>query len=807
MTSHLPGRGSGRIGLFLFLTSFSCLTMEIVYARIFSVLTYYHFTSMIISVSLLGFGAAGASISLRSRKETLEDGFLGSNLLLFFGSIVFAFYVIIKIGFYPLEWNADWTNQVTLVIFYLVLGLPFFFGGRVISGAFSLYPERANTLYFFDLVGAGLGSLGVVLLFEAFSAPLILHLLAAAGFLALVLTARFGRLLRLGAVAGLILTGLFAAKIAREKPLLVYPPPSKGAFEYAPPWKGRGKIDYSKWSVIERVDVTQSLSQNVWGSGGELSPVFKDRSCDLRLIFRDGILSSGILKVDKPLSEYDFLAGYLMSAPYYTSTDPMPSTVVLGAGGGIDLLIALYHGSTDVTGVELNPDKVRLLRHRYRQYSGNLQARVRLVPWEGRHFLSRDRGRVDVIAMSGLDDYPALSSGAYALSEHYILTVEAIGEMWDRLTDRGVISITRVGFDPPREEFKLVTTMKAALARRGVDDAAGRFALVKGRNWVNVMLRKAPFRPEELARLRDWAVRMQFGFLYLPDRPDDNPVDRFIRGDAAANRAFIGEYPYRIAPATDDAPFFFQFYKWRNLFAPREDRWMYDRLLPLGLQIALFSLIQVTLLGILLIALPLSRLKVAGTASWRRPLGFFSALGIGYILVEIVLIQKLNYFLGGAAYALAVTLFALLTSSGLGSAFARRAALDRRTMGVVLGAVIGLGLVYLLSLSSVLKLLMPLGRPLRIAASVLIIAPLGFAMGLPFPSGIRRLKERGLERIVPWCWGVNSIFTTFGSVIALFTSLSWGFNLTLAIGLAAYGIAYACVPAFFAGGEGSGHEG
>jgi hypothetical protein len=805
MTLQRSRPAPGLSYLFLFLTSFAVLALEIVYARIFAVLTYYHFTSMIISVALLGFGAAGASISLRSREREMDAGFLGANLLLFFGSILVSFYLIIKIGFYPLEWGADWTNQLTLVFFYLILGLPFFFGGRVISGLFSLYPERANVLYFFDLVGGGLGCLGVVLLFEVLSAPLILHALALAGFLALIPAARFGRAVRLGAAGGLVLAGFFTYRIAADRPMLVYPPPSKAEFTYAPPWKGQGKIEYSKWSAIERVDVSEPLTQHVWGFGGETSPVYNGRACELRFIFKDGILSSGILKIDKPLPEYDFLSGYLMSAPYYLSAEPKTSTVVIGPGGGIDILIALYHGSTDVTGVELNPDKVRLLKTRYREYSGDLQGRCTLIPWEGRHFLSRFRGRADVITMSGLDDYPALSSGAYALSEHYILTVEAMGEMLDRLTERGVVSITRVAFDPPREEFKLVTTMKEALARRGIAGAAGHFALVKGQNWVNVLLKKTPFTGDELARLRDWADRMRFRFQFLPDEPKNNPVDKYIRADAASNRAFLEDYPYKIAPATDDAPFFFQYYKWANLFAAREYRWAYDRLVPLGLQIALFSLIQVTVLGVLFIAVPLGRLKSGRARDWRWPLGYFAALGLGYILVEIVLIQKLNYFLGGAAYALAVTLFALLSFSGLGSYIARKARLDRRFLTTVLGAVIGLGLLYLLVLPPILKLFLPLGRALRIAAAALILAPLGVVMGMPFPSGIRLLKERGFERFVPWCWGANSVFTVFGSVFSLVASRNWGFNRTLLIGIAAYGVAVACAPAFFPAKERAAH--
>ena len=797
MAVNEPKRYAVLTYLILFVTSFSCLAMEIVYARIFSVLTYYHFTSMIISVALLGYGAAGAAISLRLRKEQMKETFLGSNLLFFFSSILLSFYLIIKIGFYPLEWNTDWTNQLTLVFFYLILGLPFFFGGRVISGLFTLYPENANVLYFFDLAGAGLGSLAVVVLFEVLSAPLILHAIVLVGLLLLVMAARFDRQIRLGALALLLLAGFFTFKIVQGKPLLVYPPSSKAMFQYAPPWKGMGAIDYSKWNVIERVDVTKPETRRVWGFGGEISSTYKEDDIELRYIFKDGILSSGIIKIDKPIENYPFLAGYIMAAPYSLSEGRYRSQVIIGLGGGIDILIALYHKIAHIVGVELNPDKVRLLEKTYYEYSGRIKDKCTLVPWEGRHFLSRFQGKVDLITSSGLDDYPALSSGSYALSENYIFTVEGVEAMLDHLTDRGVISMTRVGFDPPREEFKLVTTMREALARAGIKDPSKHFAIVRGGLWDNIMLKKTPFEADELARLRDWTGQMKFKLLYLPDEPRDNPVDQYLRLPQAKAAAFLKEYPYKVSPAWDDAPFFFQYYKWGSMFSQRSSRWIYDRLVPLGMQIAFFSLIQVVLLGILFIAVPLSSFKLGSRRTWQRPFLYFAALGLGYMLIEIVLIQKLNYFLGGAVYALAVTLFAILTFSGIGSYWARKKTISRRFLVRLIGVIIGLGLVYLVGLNGILGLLMPLGRTLRIAAAALILAPLAFVMGIPFPSGIRMLKTDEQKKIVPWCWGLNSIFSTFASVLSLILSLSWGFNATFLIGVASYGVAIAMASAFF----------
>jgi len=288
--------------------------------------------------------------------------------------------------------------------------------------------------------------------------------------------------------------------------------------------------------------------------------------------------------------------------------------------------------------------------------------------------------------------------------------------------------------------------------------------------------------------------------MYLPGEPRDNPIDDYLRLPPAEEKAYLANYPYRIDPATDDAPFFFQYYKWKNLFKEKTPEWVYYRLPPLGLKILLFSLIQVTLLGLLVIGAPLASHGLRGAKNRLFPLLYFAALGLGYILIEIVLIQKFNYFLGGAAYALAVTLFALLVFSGLGSLLAGKREATRRFILTILLAVIGAGALLLFGLDGILKILMPFGRPLRILSAVLLIAPLGLLMGIPFPSGIRMLKARDLGIIIPWAWGINSIFTVFGSVFCLLVSLSWGFSAAFLLGLGAYAAALACAPRLFAQG-------
>lgn len=765
----------------LFLTSFSVLTLEIIFAKIFSVLSYYHFSSMIISIAMLGFGAAGAHITYKSRKDNLDLSLIERNLLFFLISIVIVFYLVIKIRFYPLSWDADWTNQISLVFLYLLMGFPFYFAGSIISSLFTLYPEKANTLYFTDMIGAGLGSLSSVFLLMIFPAPLILHLIAIIGLAFMALVSFFKKTIRVASLAFLLLFLFFSYKIESKNEILVHVPTGKSLFKWVKPWSKQKVVEYSKWNIIERLDVTRSIDSKIWGYGGEVSPVFSEQRCKLRYLFKDGIMSSGILKIDKDIKEYEFLSGYLISAPYYIQ--PYTSAAVIGFGGGIDLLVALYHGVKNVMGIELNPEKVKILEKKYYQYSGKLIDRCILIPWEGRHFLSRWKGKVDVIGTSGLDSYPALSSGAYAMQESYIFTVESVISMLNHLTQNGVITTTRIYFNPPRETLKLVVTMKEALRKSGIANPWRHFLILKGNRWTNTLLKKTPFRDDELEKIKKWASKMEFDFFYIPDEKMSNAIDEYLRTSYEHEDEFIKSYPYRIEPATDNSPFFFQYYKWRHIFNIKKDKWA---LMPIGLKIVIFSLIQITVLGLIFIGVPLLFNRSPTKKRWQLPLAYYAAIGLGFILIEIVLIQKLNYFLGGPIYALAVTLFTILTFSGLGSYLVRKRNVTRKSVVISVFILICIALFLIFGLNFFLNMLMPLNRVSRIAVSIIVLAPLAIFMGMPFPSGIVRLRKLEMENLIPLAWGVNSIFSVFGSVFCLFVSLNWGLNAAFLAGVAAY---------------------
>ncbi len=492
--------------------------------------------------------------------------------------------------------------------------------------------------------------------------------------------------------------------------------------------------------------------------------------------------------MDQDISNYKFLDGYLQAVPY--KIKKYNSAVSIGIGGGIDLWIALYNGVKHVIGVELNPVKVNLLQKKYKKYSGYLDDKSILVSQEGRNFLSHYKQKVDVIQMSGLDSYSALSSGAYAMNETYVFTVESFKDMLNHLNEDGVISITRIFFTPPRETLRLVSTMLKTLTDLNIKNPERHFLIVRGNRWTNTLLKKDPFSPEEVNRVLKWVEEMRYHVIYNPFQALENEFNTLINLPVPERKDFFDNYPYKIEPATDESPFFFQYYKWKNLFSLKESEWIYARHVPLGLKLVIFSLVQITLLGIVFIGIPLLKLKFPLKDKYTiMSMFYFAGLGVGFIMIEIVLIQRLNVFLGGPIYALSVTLFALLIFSGVGSYLFQKFKMAESSIRYVLILIIVLGVFYLFFLGDIMENFLGFQHHWRILFAVLLLAPISFLMGMPFPVGIRVLGKRTKE-LIPWAWGINSIFTVFGSVFCLFVSLSGGFKAAWIIALLAYMTAF-----------------
>ena len=794
----------------LFLLSMTVLAMEVFLTRIFSAISWHHFAYLIISLALLGFGAAGSylTVSRRFADDRIDPVRLGHFAWLFAISAGAAVIVASKIRFYPVDIQllGDYSNGISLLLLYVITGAPFFFAGVCIGRLVALAGDRVNQFYFADLLGAGVGALAALAVINSIGAVAGIFLAAAVACATAILLGTAGVKWRrwaygLSLLALLTMTGL----TWQTNVLPLYYPPSKDLF------RGENKVRYSKWHVVGKIDIIRP-GAHYWSFGGALSRRVTETPPPVRGIYQDGAAPTGIMSLEGPAEGHDILGEYLQGVGYVPRQ--AESSLIIGVGGGIDALIALHHGVDKVVGVDLNPVTVDAVQNRYRNACPTLwqDGRFEIHVAEGRHFLTRTKDKFDVIQLSGVDTFTALSSGAYALSENFLYTTGAMRDYWARLTDNGILSFSRWLFTPPRETLRLVMTQLEVLEQLDVPQAQQHFIILSGpafhglSPWAETLLKRSPFTPEEVDRVIQWAANRKFDVLYDPYHARENEFNEFIKATPQERKELAAAYPFNVNPTTDDDPFFFQFYRWDSLLALAGDKGGLAQSkggygitrVPLGLIVLGLSLLQMVLLSGIFIIAPLAMRKRLRTHSPGRfgVFMYFAALGLAFMFIEIALLQKLTVFVGGPVYSMAITLSSILIFSGIGSYIARsfRKSLGRSLIFVIIGiCAITFGEVWFLN--SVLHRLLGLSQPLRWLVAAGTVMPLAILLGMPFPTGLRVL-QRIDESMRPWAWGVNACATVIGSILCVLLSIHAGFTTTLMVATVVYvvgglGLAYA----------------
>lgn len=774
----------------LFLLALAVLMVEICLTRIFSVLSWHHFAYLIISLALLGFGAAGSYLTVTQRftNEQNDRSQLGHFAWMFAVTLIGMIVIVSKIHFYPVDIvrYKDYSNGLSLLILYMVVGIPFFFGGVCIGRMVAFAGDKVNLFYFADLIGAGLGALVALVVINSVGA--VAGMFLAASFVVLaacLLGAGDTRRWRWAYGATLVVALVLTILTSLTNILPFYYPPSKELF------RREHEVEYSKWHVVGKIDITYPQSK-YWTFGGVLSRRYNETPPRVRGIYQDGAAPTGIMFLQKPPEEVLLLGEYLQGIAY--AVQPAEKALVIGVGGGIDGLIALHYGTDKVVGVDINPVTVNAVESLFREDCPVLwnDGRFQIKVSEGRHYLSVIDERFDVIQLSGVDTYAALSTGAYALSENFLYTVQAMHDYWQHLTDHGILSFSRWLFDPPRETLRLVTTQLEILDDVGVEHPEKHFVVVSGSSfqedfvWAEVLLKKSAFTQEQVSRLNDWAKERGFRVLFDPYKRRSNIFDDLICADSMYRKKLIAEYRFNIVPTTDDNPFFFQFYRWKSLFkmvssrtglASSKGGYGITRV-PLGLVILAGSLVQMLVLSFIFIIAPLwMRHRLRSCNPGRLGVFvYFAALGLGFIFIEIALLQKFSVFVGGPVYSMAITLASILVFAGVGSFVAQ---LFRRRPGnclvaviVVLMMLIG-GEIFLVD--RVIGQLIGLNLHMRWLITILAVAPLAIVMGMPFPTGLRLLQQFD-ESMRPWAWGINSCATVIGSILCVLLSIHAGFT-------------------------------
>lgn len=760
-----------QIYLGVMLTTLATLILELSLTRIFSVVFFYHFAVLAISVALFGLGLGGIfSYMVAAWKGKFFanlGGLAALNSLVVVGTLMF----VLSLGSDLHFW--------TLTVVYFASTVPFFFAGTVVSLVIAETIERVDRVYFYDLLGAAAGCLLLIPLLNSLGGPSTV--IAAAALFAVSAAVWF----HLAAASGRRNASLALSLVL----VLLAVLNAKGSFI---------DVKYAKGNILREELFVQ------WNSFSRIAVVGKaDKALSIEI---DADAETAMVQLDldevSPQSrEANLAVGPGM--PYLVR--PGAKTLIIGPGGGVDVFRALISGSRDVTGVEINPIiATTVMRERFVAHTHGLYLRpeVRIFVEDGRSFVRRSQEKYQVLQATLVDTWASTAAGAFALSENNLYTVEAFQDYLSHLTADGILAFTRWGFEPPRESLRLVSLAMEALERLGEREPWRHVIVGREENDTldTVIVSRKPLAEDEITRLRMAFQRVPVKLLYLPGDLPSNAFGELLL--SSNSKQYQRDYYFDITPVSDNRPFFFYTVQPRDVWAffwsyihkgwsQREADFKINVAVPL-----LYGLVAVSLIAtILMLAFPplLLGSRLPREKGVLRFLLFFVAIGMGYILIEVALIQKFILFLSHPTYALAVIVFSMLVFSGIGSYFSRYLLSGTAIrLQFVLLAVALLVAVLTLTVSPATAAGMGWPLPLRAMITVLMIAPVAFLMGMPFPTGLK-LLENLHNPSVRWAWSLNAAASVLGSVSSIFFAIYIGLRETLMIGGTMYLCALALV--------------
>ncbi len=790
------------IYLGLFLLSAATLAFEINLTRIFSVAQFYHFAFMIVSLALLGFGASGTFLALFSRLKERNP----AQLLTWLGwgfalTAVGSYGLTLYVPFDSFRIAREWWQGAVLILHYTGLALPFFCCGAAVGLLLTVHPDRAPFTYAANLIGSAAGCLLAIVAPSLVGGEGLVLLSAALGLLAALTfqqrVARNGRRgprIKYGVLCGaqvLVVFVLICAALWTPSGLEVRLSPYK-SLSYALLYPDVEPV-FQRWNGFSRVDVVRSSSIRSLPGRGFLCPSQPPLQSGLTV---DGDGLSPISQVEPGFTSLAFTDCLMSVLPYRLRPDAR--ALILEPRGGFDVLVALAEGVRQATVVEANPLVVEAVRAQG-EWAGSLydDPRVTVVVEEGRAYARRATEHYDVVVLSLIAPQRQVTSGAYSLAEDYRYTVQAFTDYLSRLDENGLLVVMRWLQVPPSESVRAFALAMEAVERVG-DDPEESIVALRSYLQMSILIRRGGFTPEELEIVRAFAASRAFDVVYLPGiqpeevnrhnvlmQPDYH--DAFVGLLEAEDRdAWYRAYPFDVEPPSDNHPFFGHFFKWRQasqVLAMAGHTWQ-----PFGGAgyFVLLVLLAVALIAAgVLILLPLAVYRRDGI----RPggllgatLGYFSLLGLGFLCVEIPLLQQFILFLGHPAYAMATVLFTLLLFSGVGSLLSRR--LSPRLTLVLLPVLVG---GYALGLPVLLQAALGATLGIRVLISVVALAPAGLLMGMPFPQGLARVERMSAgSALIAWAWGVNGAVSVVASILAALLALSFGFFVVLATGAVCY---------------------
>jgi len=736
----------------IFLISAATLMLEISLTKLFSVMQFYHFAFMVVSIAMFGIASAGTFLYVKKPKNPL---FICA--VLFSVSSVLGFLFLNSTSFDPVRASVDYLHALKLISYYLLLGLPFFFSGVIVVSSFVKHQKQAGKLYFYNLSGAALGSIGV-LPATALLGEKVIIVASVIGLLGgIFFTKRLKNILVALALLLLFLFMPIRINIADYKEL-------KQALNYP-----NSRLLATEWNSFSRMDVINSSFTN-YAPG--LSQEFRAELPEQIGVLIDASNMNAITE-NKNLDFVDYLP---TSIGY--SLIKAPKALIINAGAGLDVLAALKNNAT-VKATESNSLIVNLLKSGYSDFSGGIYNKAEVHIEEGRSFIMRNE-KYDLIVLSLAGN---VLTGLYGLSENYLLTVEAFRSYYNHLNDNGVLVVTRWLSYPPRESLRLFS-----LALE-IDEPAKKIAMFRSWTTVTLLISKKDLDSNRINKIISFIEKNKFDIIYLPAKFDPNKYGKFekpvyyegVSGIIKNKEEFYKNYLFDVSPVYDDRPFYFNFFKLTKIkeiysiigknWQPFLDPWF----------LLIFLLSQTIILSLIFILLPLRFLK--NIKINKGVLVFFFCIGIAYLFVEIVFIQKFILLLGHAIYSISTVIFSMLLFSSAGSLVSQRLKtknifkIKKNTPSFLYIIIILFILIilYQFLIPAIINALIIFSIPIKIILTSLVIAPIAFFMGMPFPLAIRLINKK----FIPWAWATNGAASVLSPIIAVLVALFFGYSIVL----------------------------
>lgn len=774
------------------LLSVSIISYQLLLIQILSIVQWYHFAYMIISIAMLGFGTAGTIIALFrnyfiKKADTLLPLFTITSSMLMVLAIAISQTDFIRFDSYLLF--ADYRHIPKLMLTYLVFMLPFLFAALSIGLVFVKYVDKIGTLYFANMIGSGIGGIVIIFLMWNFFPEQLPPVIASFALIAGLIL-----LTKKQIISFSIFTIITISLI-----IYLYLHPSELKLSE---YKSISRtLNLPETEVVKRENSLYGLLEIVHTPYLRYAP-------GLSLKY------PGIISVNNAAFNNADWVGPLISSndeslnPYEFSTEMLPyvinkneNALILGSGTGRQIITALLNKVNTITAVESNRALLDLLKNEFQNAVDSVynNSSVKVENISPRTYIISSKENYNLITLPIIDAFGG-TSGMFSLQEQYLLTIESFSEMWNRLTDNGVITITTWIDYPYRNPLKIIATISEMLWQKGIKNPAQHCAAIKNWNTITISLKKSSLTQGEVQSIRNFCDEMSFDPVILPDirlqeRERFNQlqdgslyvlIDRLL-SSREERKVVYNEYPFNIRPTTDNQPYYSQFLTWNSI--PLLAELFGDQsvaFFEIGYLILYLTFVQIVLLALLLIIVPLFRLGFKGGKKLNT-LVYFSGLGLGYMFIEIILIQRFTLYFGNVIYAAAAVVCLMLVSSGIGSFVSQRIDIQRKFFQVILLIIIFSLMIYTLFLSDILKLTIGNSIFVKAIISALVIAPPAFFMGMPFPLGLRLLSSGSdTTTQISWAWGINGVFSVIATVLATIIAIELGFVWVMLFAIGAY---------------------